>query len=201
MNFKNLFFLLSIFAFLSGCTTMSETECLSTNWEQVGLEDGKKGVGSFSASSYQESCGKYDVPVDMAAYNQGHVNGVALFCQADNGFELGEQGYKYTVYCPQAFEEQYAIGYQFYLAYNNISQMENALYTNETNINKLESGINNAYFRLSSETLSVFEENELRQRIDSMSGQIKDYQLSTERLEPMLRQSQQQLERLRSQYR
>lgn len=200
MNTRVFVILTSICIVLSGCSTISKSECLATDWQQIGLEDGKKGLGAFTNSSYQESCAKHNVEIDLIAYRQGHEQGVALFCQPENGFDLGKQAYQYTVMCPPDFIGEYEIGYKFFLAYKNIDQVEQALNTNASTISKLEAGLNTAYLRLNNDDLSISEENQLRQNIDSMSGQIEGYELSTERLIPLLGQRQQELENLKAFY-
>lgn len=200
MNTKIIVSLLAIITLLSGCSSMSKTECLATDWAQIGLEDGKKGISSSNISSYQESCAKHNIDIDISAYNSGHEKGVALFCQTDNGFELGKQGYEYSVECPTDFYSEYRIGYQFYVAYQNITRVEMAILANTTDISKLESGVNRATLQLNNDDLTPSEENQLRQNINSMTGQIQGLELNNERLVPALHQVQQELESLKSRY-
>lgn len=201
MKLQNLIFTVSLILGLSSCSTLSKSECEATDWEQIGFEDGEKGIAATSNTAYKESCANFEVDVDQQAYSQGHIKGMNLFCQAENGFEFGEQGYKYSVVCPQEFEDEYAVGYQFYIAHSNLNEMEKTLLTNNATINKLEIGVNSATLRLNNDALPVTEENELRLSIESMTSQIKDYELANDRIEPILRERQQHLRVLRERYR
>lgn len=190
--------LLIIAALLSGCSTIDKTECLASDWEQIGLDDGKRGIAATSTSSYIERCSGQELTVDMNAYNQGHQKGVALFCQTDNGFDLGEDGFQYTVKCPTAFEQEYKIGYQFYVANSNLHKVEQALLTNENNITKLNSSISNANLELTSDDLSTSEQIAIRQNIEAMTSQIEGHEQAIERIEPALHQMRQQLEAMKA---
>lgn len=200
---KNSFYILLLlsFALLAGCSTISKSECLAVDWQKIGLEDATNGIGSPSESNRLTGCSDYNVDVDMAAYNEGQAKGVPIFCQADTAFELGKTGKEYTVVCPTEFNNEYKIGYQYYMAYNNISLIEQALTTNANNISKLESRISRATVQLSSDDdLSVSEETSLRQNIDSMTGQITTHELSIERLEVGLNTARSQLQTLKDHY-
>ncbi|MBX2847562.1 MAG: DUF2799 domain-containing protein [Acidiferrobacterales bacterium] len=200
MNNRILIPLLSISFLITGCSTMEKTECIASDWQQVGLDDGTRGVAANKAGSYLENCSGSEVAVDMNAYNQGHEKGVALFCQTENGFDLGKKGYEFSVQCPTEFNSEYKIGYQYYIVNSNIAKVENALLTSENNLIKLESNITNAEIQLSSDDLSISEQTALRQNIDSMTSQIDGYEQARVRLEPALHQLRQQLQTLNAQY-
>lgn len=45
---------------VSGCSSISEEECLLGDWYQVGLSDGQKGKNSHAAE-YNKDCSEYQV--------------------------------------------------------------------------------------------------------------------------------------------
>lgn len=194
------FLLLSLIALLAGCAGLSKSECLALDWQQVGFEDGSKGLNPSNISSFQESCGKFDVVVDNDAYNQGHAQGVPIFCAPENGYDYGKSGYQYAVSCPTAFNTEYRIGYEIYVAQSNITQIESVINSNEVTIGKLQTAIGEAFLRLDSGLLSVSEENQVRLSIESMESQILNYESDSDRLIPALHDRQEVLERLREQH-
>lgn len=92
MNFKQFLGCLTVLSLLSGCATLSETECISGNWQQIGYKDGKYGRDSDYILKHESACAEYDVRVDREAYESGRVKGLNLYCTADNGFNRGNTG-------------------------------------------------------------------------------------------------------------
>lgn len=183
---------------LTGCSSLSKTDCLGFNWEQIGFEHGRSGNGASNLDSYQESCSEYGVNVDQDSYRQGLIKGMTLFCDVEDAFGLGKEGYNYTITCPANFTDEYEIGYEFYIANSRIHKIQMTMNNNAATVNKLQAGIAQANVRLNSGDLSVFEENQVRQNIDSMTGQITGYEQSTEELEMALTQSRQELQSLQA---
>jgi Protein of unknown function (DUF2799) len=96
---------------LSGCASMSEQECLVSDWRTVGFEDGAAGRPVETIGSYRETCAKHGVAPDLASYRAGHEEGLASFCQPSRGFEVGRRGGTYRGVCPSALEVSFLDGY------------------------------------------------------------------------------------------
>lgn len=118
-------------AVLGGCAGMSESQCLSYDWETVGYRDGLAGTQNTTLLRYQEACGKHGVTPDRGAYLAGWHEGVEQFCQPASGFAAGERGAGYGNVCPahlrDAFYAAYQDGRQLYLAQAEISDMHQAI--------------------------------------------------------------------------
>ena len=123
-------FLISAF-FLTSCAGMNEAECLNANWELIGIHDGERGREVSYANRHQEDCSKHGSQIDMLAYRAGHEEGLRTYCRAENGFQVGRSGKKYSGICPDdlenAFVNEYDIGYEFYLLDKDISDAENKI--------------------------------------------------------------------------
>ena len=109
MNIR-LLSLMLVFA-LSGCAGMSQQECQVTDWRTVGYEDGARGVSQTHIASYRKSCGKHGVAPDLDAYRAGHADGVEVFCQPGNGFNVGASGRNYQGVCPAHMEDEFLRSY------------------------------------------------------------------------------------------
>lgn len=96
---------------LTGCAGMSQQECAVTDWRTVGYEDGARGVSQTHIASYRKSCSKHGVAPDLDAYRAGHADGVEVFCQPGNGFNVGSSGRNYQGVCPAHMEDEFLRSY------------------------------------------------------------------------------------------
>lgn len=93
---KNFFLLL---LFLS-CSTMDRESCLTTNWYEKGVEDGKvRGENRFP--EYRRECAKERISIAPRApeYQKGILEGLRFWCTFQNGFNEGLEGRGTTSLC------------------------------------------------------------------------------------------------------
>ena len=90
--------------FVSGCASMSKSECASANWEARGSLDGQNGSSLSLLSSHAKACGKIGVSPDAELGRKGHANGVRLYCTPRNGLAEGRQNAQYNDVCPTDLE-------------------------------------------------------------------------------------------------
>ena len=102
---------LALLLLLSGCATLSETECVSGNWEQVGYQDGKSGRDSDYILRHESACIEYGVQLDRVAYEAGRQQGLTRYCTADNGFSRGSRGSSPNLSCSSQQFPVYFDGY------------------------------------------------------------------------------------------
>lgn len=107
---------LAIFAgaglLVQGCATMSEQECLVSDWQSVGYEDGVSGQAGDTIGRYRKACAKHGVAPDLAAYQAGREAGLREFCQPENGFDLGSRGGTYRGVCPEDLADDFVVAYR-----------------------------------------------------------------------------------------
>jgi len=101
-----------LFLALSGCATMSKSECESADWQAVGYQDGSRGIHYSRIAKHRESCGKYQIVPDDNAYMLGWDEGIRRYCTADTGYRLGAAGKAYPNICPADVEAGFADGWQ-----------------------------------------------------------------------------------------
>jgi hypothetical protein len=103
---------------LSGCATMDRSQCQTVDWRTIGYEDGVTGQSSDRIALHRKACAKYGVTPDLQAYQAGREQGLQEYCNADNGFRLGERGGQLPAFCPVerygAFEAAYRDGFHLY---------------------------------------------------------------------------------------
>ena len=77
---------------LTGCESMSVSECKVADWSRVGFTDGASGAPESRLADYTDDCGKTGVVPHARAYRQGWDNGIQRYCTAANGWREGIQG-------------------------------------------------------------------------------------------------------------
>lgn len=95
-----------------GCTAMSESECVSADWYQVGREDGLEGKLSGELSRYFEACSQFGVTPDRDEYAAGREQGLLVYCTQDSGYWEGRNGRAYSRVCPLNLAPAFLTGYR-----------------------------------------------------------------------------------------
>jgi len=125
--------LISVIA-LSGCgggATVSENQCIASDWQTLGYRDGVNGIRSSQLLAHQDACGKHGIIPDRAGYMMGWNEGVREYCQPNNAFEIGERGDGHNNVCPDgmqtAFTSAYREGRKLYLARVEVTNLERSI--------------------------------------------------------------------------
>jgi len=80
---------------LGGCAAISETDCRAGNWEAVGQHDGSNGAPPERWSEHEQTCGKYGVAFDQAAWRRGYEKGIDEYCSPEHAVQVGLRGTSY----------------------------------------------------------------------------------------------------------
>lgn len=83
---------LAALAALSGCASLSESECRNANWEDVGIRDGAAGRPEEYLIEHSKACGKVAVVPDRGAWLHGREQGLERFCVPYRVYQIGEYG-------------------------------------------------------------------------------------------------------------
>lgn|GEM_PF-1329459 len=89
---------------LCACASMSKSECLSADWHRIGVQDGARGYGSSRVNQHAKACSKHGVIPDRAAWENGRLQGIRIYCRAENGFTVGRRNRGYQGVCPPELE-------------------------------------------------------------------------------------------------
>lgn len=110
---------------LGGCASMSGDECVTSDWQMIGFEDGSRGYGAERLGEHRKACAKHGITPDLQAYRHGHEEGLRDFCQPSRGFNLGTRGGRYNGVCSAELEgdflEAYRAGYHLYELRANVN--------------------------------------------------------------------------------
>ena len=127
---------------MSGCATMSGDECLTSDWEAIGYEDGARGYSADQLGQRRKACAKHGVTPDFAAYQHGRKQGLAEYCQPGRGFNVGSSGYRYNGVCSghreADFLDAYNAGYHLYTLRSNVNRATNAINSREHELDNIK---------------------------------------------------------------
>lgn len=128
---------------LSACATLSEDECKTASWYDLGYEDGANGYQASRVGKHRSACAKYGIRPDLAAYNQGRAKGLHQYCTPANGYNSGVSGVAYTGICSGYNEAQflsaYHIGKELFRENKQLQDMQNELYNKQEHRSDLQS--------------------------------------------------------------
>lgn len=97
---------------LTGCATLSEQQCLSADWYQLGRSDALYGHDTHQVELHRRACSKIDVVPDYAAWQAGYAAALPAFCVGGEGYSLGARNGSYHGQCPIEFETGFLDGYR-----------------------------------------------------------------------------------------
>lgn len=101
---------------VAGCSSESVAErsaaCRDTDWRAYGVTDGRLGVPLGERQDYFQRCRALGMAVDEAAYRTGRAQGLAEYCTADTGYQVGREGRRYENVCTGAEEVAFLQGYE-----------------------------------------------------------------------------------------
>ena len=97
---------------LSGCATVSKSECQSGDWYDIGVRDGARGYGEERFLENAKACAKHGLSADRERWLDGRMRGLERYCTAQNGFAVGAQNGGYAGVCPRPDDEQFLHGYR-----------------------------------------------------------------------------------------
>ncbi|MGD8831616.1 MAG: DUF2799 domain-containing protein [Pseudomonadales bacterium] len=164
----------------SGCATLSESQCIASDWETVGYTDGAAGRQSSQLLRHQNACVKHGVIPDREAYLAGWNDGVRQFCQPENAFSAGEGGRSFANVCPEdmqaAFSAAYQEGRQLYLAQSEIDNLNRQIVHKEARLKEIEEKMRDAEARLVADEATAAERMSLLDETKSLAqeqGQLE----------------------------
>jgi len=112
---------------LANCASLSEKQCRSQDWQNIGYRDGSNGHSDFRMSDHQEACAKYDIAPDSNAYDTGRQRGLERYCTITGGLRAGRNGGVYAGVCPAKTEAAFLHAYQLGLEINRAEERLNAI--------------------------------------------------------------------------
>lgn len=93
---------------LAGCVPhLTQAQCQSMNWYQVGFNDGQQGKNQRDLNRAISDCAKFKLTVNTQGYARGWRAGTRKYCRPSNGYRLGTNGIQYNSICPSDMTRQF----------------------------------------------------------------------------------------------
>lgn len=113
---------LAVLASLGGCASLSRSECLAANWEDVGIRDGANGRPEEYLIQHSKACAKVNVVPDRGAWLHGREQGLDRFCVPYRAYQLGEYGGGFDVgMCRNYDQDRLVNAYEHGLEVNRLA--------------------------------------------------------------------------------
>ena len=172
-------------ALLGGCASMSEDECLMSDWSAIGYEDGARGRTMEQFTRHRQACAKHGITPDFRAYQSGCNEGLVQYCQPSVGYNLGVAGGRYNGVCDAALEEEfldaYRVGSQLHTLRSNVNNANGRIYAKERELDRIKDQIR------SKEALLISDETTTEDRV-LLLADLKDLSERTGELEAEIQQ-------------
>jgi hypothetical protein len=160
---------------LPGCASMSEQECLASNWQAIGYEDGVRGQPADRIGRHRKACAQYSVTPDLAAYQAGRAEGLKEFCRPQNGFQLGSRGGSYFGVCSDGLEENFAeafrVGRQLYEMESSVRTVAGQIGSRRQRLDSIGDQLTRTKARLTSEAMTPDDRIRLIAKIEDLAGE------------------------------
>lgn len=170
---------------LSGCATMSGDECMTSDWEAIGYEDGARGYTADQLGQRRKACAKHGVTPDFTAYQHGRNQGLVEYCQPGRAFSVGSSGGRYNGVCKAELEadflDAYNAGRHLYSLRSNVNRANSSINAKENELKRIKDDmLLNEAALISSETTTeeriilLSELKDLSERTGQLEAQIKE---------------------------
>lgn len=102
---RNLFILLSALV-LASCASLSEEECKTGNWDEIGFRDGTNGRTSAYIQEHAKACEKSGVAPIQSVWEAGRQRGLPAYCVPSKAYSEGRAGRPVSAVCPAGQMEE-----------------------------------------------------------------------------------------------
>ncbi|WP_188566176.1 DUF2799 domain-containing protein [Undibacterium terreum] len=110
---------------IAGCASLSKDQCLNGNWQQIGFNDGLRGLTPQQLDEHAKACAEYGVQTNFDQYMLGRSRGLLNYCQPQNAFNVGRAGQGENVAaCPPNMQNDFVFEFR---RGQEINQMESEL--------------------------------------------------------------------------
>lgn len=165
MNAVKTIWIFLLIAGLNGCATMSQKECMSSDWSAVGYDAGYRGHTANQFSKHHKACAKHGITADFQSYQSGREQGLLEFCKPKRAFQFGSQGKQYHGVCPEAmepeFHEAYQAGKRLHKLQSEIRSIQSKIRSRQKELGVTESDLATTSELLVSEGVSVLKRAQL----------------------------------------
>ncbi len=153
---------------VSGCATLTRSQCETGDWHQIGMSDGYHGYAGDRFDRHVESCTQYDVTPDRTLYLAGYKEGLTSYCRLERAVSEGEAGNPYHQVCDG----------QIGLSFGRVYLEAHEVFVLNDDIRDIEADIRSLVHTLRSPELSPEERNATGWRLQELQNQLFSKQVA-----------------------
>ena len=171
MNSRSLIRVLSMalaLCALSGCASLSKSECLNANWEDIGVRDGANGQPEEYLIQHSTACAKVNVAPDRGAWLHGREKGLERYCLPHRVYNIGEYGGAFDAGICRNFDQERLV--DAYQKGRDVNRRANAL-------SEIDAELRDIRTKLENKEL----EKKERERLAYRLGQLEYERIDAER--------------------
>ena len=171
MNSRSLIRILSMalaLGALSGCASLSKSECLNANWEDIGVRDGANGQPEEYLIQHSTACAKVNVAPDRGAWLHGRDKGLERYCLPHRIYNIGEYGGAFDAGICRNFDQERLV--DAYQKGRDVNRRANAL-------SEIDAELRDIRTKLENKEL----EKKERERLAYRLGQLEYERIDAER--------------------
>jgi len=157
----------TMLASLSGCASLSKSECLNANWEDVGIRDGANGQPEEYLIQHSTACAKVGVTPDRERWLSGREQGLERFCTAQRAYQIGEYGGSFDAAICRNYDQE-----RLFDAYNKGRDVNRL----SGEIASIDNQIRDIHAALDNKNLEAKERERLAYRLGQLEYQRNDAQ-------------------------
>lgn len=84
---------------LASCATLTESECQTDNWFEIGKSDGERGRSLDFIFEHAKACNEFGVAPKAEPWRAGRIEGLKTYCTPRNAYDVGQRGQKLSPVC------------------------------------------------------------------------------------------------------
>ena len=138
------FFAMLLMVLLGGCASLSQSECISADWYDLGVHNALEGQKSDYVAEHFKACSEYQITPDLVEYKLGWMKGIQKFCTAQSAWRFGLTRHQYQNTCSITEEQQFIPAYR----------LAKKILAKRSEINEHSSDLRRLYRHLYSDNLS-----------------------------------------------
>jgi hypothetical protein len=153
---------IALLSAIGGCASLSKSECMNANWEDIGIRDGANGQPEEYLIRHSTACAKVGVAPDRGAWLHGREKGLERFCVPHRAYQIGESGGGFDSGICRGFDEgRLQDAYQKGREINRLAGV----------LNSISTEIRDIHVRLERKDLEQEERERLAYRLGSLEAQ------------------------------
>jgi len=84
---------------LAACATLTESECQTDNWFEIGKSDGARGRSLDFIFEHAKACNEFGIAPKAEPWRAGRIEGLKTYCTPRNAYNVGQRGQKLSPVC------------------------------------------------------------------------------------------------------